>query len=532
MDCPLTSDTVDISGNGHNWTQIGAPTFVAGPSFPSNHTAATATPISTTLPNTITQDFQDGIIAWYSYTPITASPNMLGFWAFTDVSDHLETAAYTGSPSSLTLQASGTELAQQLPLDVGTTWYFRLLETTNVPPPEDVVISTVPGPTSGWSAGDILVPFDAAAQRAAVLSPGSTPYIVKHFVPFPTCEQADVLSDSGVICAAGSDSGQFELFTADFTAIINVAPSTVGSLHLRAHQPSQMFYVGMAGSGGTHASVRTLDALGGYGGTTWTLAAAGLSFMAANNDETILYYSASTAANTAIKRWDLTNDVALADFVAGVSGYKVFDIYVLSDDTILIATYNTSTFDAKVRQYDAAGTVLHTYTTTDHGTDFRIASMIADTVSFIRWSHDSNAVSVIDEVKISDGSILNTQSQAEYESSVYSSSPKPTATPLARFGLSNTCPLLILRSTPIVPLDPVVYTIRRARILPHQSDRQLRQFWSRLEVVLESGMGLTTGQGSDPQVMFRYSDDGGHKWSRELTVSAGKSGNSAGVPST
>jgi hypothetical protein len=39
-----------------------------------------------------------------------------------------------------------------------------------------------------------------------------------------------------------------------------------------------------------------------------------------------------------------------------------------------------------------------------------------------------------------------------------------------------------------------------------------RAFHDRLEIVLETGVGLTTGQGSDPQVMLDYSDDGGLTW--------------------
>jgi hypothetical protein len=37
-------------------------------------------------------------------------------------------------------------------------------------------------------------------------------------------------------------------------------------------------------------------------------------------------------------------------------------------------------------------------------------------------------------------------------------------------------------------------------------------FHDRLEVVLETGVGITTGQGSDPQIMLDYSDDGGKTW--------------------
>ena len=40
----------------------------------------------------------------------------------------------------------------------------------------------------------------------------------------------------------------------------------------------------------------------------------------------------------------------------------------------------------------------------------------------------------------------------------------------------------------------------------------------------ETGVGLTTGQGSDPQAMIRWSFDGGRTWSHEFTVPLGKKG--------
>ena len=49
-------------------------------------------------------------------------------------------------------------------------------------------------------------------------------------------------------------------------------------------------------------------------------------------------------------------------------------------------------------------------------------------------------------------------------------------------------------------------------------------FMSRLELVLEAGIGLASGQGSTPQVMLQWSDDGGFTWSNELWQSAGVMG--------
>ena len=45
-----------------------------------------------------------------------------------------------------------------------------------------------------------------------------------------------------------------------------------------------------------------------------------------------------------------------------------------------------------------------------------------------------------------------------------------------------------------------------------------------LQIDCEAGVGTNTGQGSNPQMMLRWSDDGGHTWSNERWVSMGKIG--------
>ena len=47
---------------------------------------------------------------------------------------------------------------------------------------------------------------------------------------------------------------------------------------------------------------------------------------------------------------------------------------------------------------------------------------------------------------------------------------------------------------------------------------------SRIEVLLESGLGTTTGQGQRPTLMLRSSTDGGKTWGVERTASAGAMG--------
>jgi hypothetical protein len=49
-------------------------------------------------------------------------------------------------------------------------------------------------------------------------------------------------------------------------------------------------------------------------------------------------------------------------------------------------------------------------------------------------------------------------------------------------------------------------------------------FHDRLEIVLETGVGLVTGQGSDPQMMLDYSNDGGQTWTALPTKDIGAIG--------
>lgn len=67
--------------------------------------------------------------------------------------------------------------------------------------------------------------------------------------------------------------------------------------------------------------------------------------------------------------------------------------------------------------------------------------------------------------------------------------------------------------------------IRRLRRAPALVSENKRLFYPLFELYLEPGLGLSSGQGSDPQVMMRYSNDGGKTWSNEQTRSAGALGN-------
>ena len=66
--------------------------------------------------------------------------------------------------------------------------------------------------------------------------------------------------------------------------------------------------------------------------------------------------------------------------------------------------------------------------------------------------------------------------------------------------------------------------LRTWRALPTGQNNLRRTAQHAMQLDIETGVGLNLGQGSDPQLMLRWSDDGGHTWSSEHWTSAGKIG--------
>mgnify|MGYP000561858189 CR=1 FL=1 len=66
--------------------------------------------------------------------------------------------------------------------------------------------------------------------------------------------------------------------------------------------------------------------------------------------------------------------------------------------------------------------------------------------------------------------------------------------------------------------------LRSWRALPTGQNNLKRTAHHSLQLNCESGVGLIDGQGSDPQAMLRWSDDGGHTWSNEHWSPMGKIG--------
>ncbi len=69
-----------------------------------------------------------------------------------------------------------------------------------------------------------------------------------------------------------------------------------------------------------------------------------------------------------------------------------------------------------------------------------------------------------------------------------------------------------------------VYPLRRQRTFVIPNSENFRIFLKKLEFEVQRGVGLNDGQGSDPQLMFQLSRDGGKTWGPERSISIGKQG--------
>jgi hypothetical protein len=66
--------------------------------------------------------------------------------------------------------------------------------------------------------------------------------------------------------------------------------------------------------------------------------------------------------------------------------------------------------------------------------------------------------------------------------------------------------------------------LRSWRALPTGENNLKRTAHHALQIDMESGVGLNLGQGSDPEIMLRWSDNGGHTWSNYHQATIGKIG--------
>lgn len=416
---------------------------------PSNTSAAAATSIGA-LPYDFTQtDINDSGVnytVWYKFTAPVNS-RVIGAWGFSGntVSGYrpriIPYLGPSGSPSQID-SINFQNKPIQFVVTAGQEYFLKFESNLNDAIANTLRVRVEVAPTDTIDAGSIIVNDDTEGFPLAVLSP-TTDYTVINFVPdIPAGEACDILSD-GVMCFEDFANDEIAVYDKNFALLNSFAKPIVGDSRIRTCRTPDIFYLG---SDSANPEIYSIDNTGTLSTLIATLTGAGsLRGMAAKNDQTVLYYSTDTLGS-AIKRWDLINDVTLTDFAASDPAYYVTDILVLSDDKVVALYDGYFLGQAYVKVFNAAGTLLNTYfidnTVHPAGTFCRAAYALDDPNSVWAWIHPEDGLSRFVNVKISDGSFLAEIEQAEYETGGYVKDE--TATPLARFGPSFSCAFMIM----------------------------------------------------------------------------------------
>jgi hypothetical protein len=536
---PLQSDLLDTSGNGHDWTQTGSGSFVSGPSIPANSSAATATDLGV-LPKTITQNLGDGIFAWFKYTPVNTGYLNVGLLALTNtLADHMELSAWVGSPSALTFWPPGADQidevnsAAEMPVTDGTTYYIWVQSNTGRLH-GSLVLSALPPPTQVPPAGSIFTNDDTVDFPTVVVSSinGDHNNVLK-FVNLPATASetgGDVLADGTFILAADNgDTGPFLIYDAQLTLLATLGLMGDTATSVRTCVTPQVWYAGIPFAS-TYGTIARITPAGAVTNTYVLPSTSGnlLVAVAASNDEATIY-TTSFGLRT-VKRWLPASSTFGADLAGAIGSFQTKDILVTGDGTILVLYYlQGGGGGVFVKAYNAAGTVLHTYTIDPLGTGggaVELCSLfhaIDDPASFWVRSHDNPVAGTCTytNVRIADGTVLATINYVTFTHGVNQAALSLTP---VRFGVSPSCPSFILRAAIAPPTPPTEYLIRRERWFPHLSSEQFRQFFSLLQIDLQAGNGVIAGQGSNPVMEIDWSDDGGWTWSSIHFVETGTIG--------
>lgn len=413
---------------------------------PTNISALTATDLGT-LPYSGSQDVRDSgttFTVWYKYTPVTSQ--MISVFGFGDLVTYRPTVTVFTGTGSTPVGIGVTNKAIQVYVNSGQTYWFRFLRNSSAASPAVLLIEAEAFTPEAIPPGAILVNDDTDGAPGAIVSSidGDDYHVYDYVSPFPAGESGDVLRATGLVLME-DQTGGLKRYDADLSLLGSVAFTMNGSTDkLRANQTLNQWFASNSGAGATPAKVQVVNSDGSLG-TLHTLPLAGLTALTASNDGSIIYNAGQSSSISApIKRW-LTGSSAMGtDLVAGVSGYIVTSMMTLEDDSI-VALYSESAapHNTYAVRYDSTGATVQTYSIASTATSLapRLTHSMTPATSFWVWFHETSGISTFREYAIG-GSVLRSVNHIDFSNGGYA--PAETPTPTALFGVSPSCPFLVL----------------------------------------------------------------------------------------
>jgi hypothetical protein len=455
---------------------------------------------------------------------------------------------WTGDPPALvsydmisvTSKVNRPKLIPVTLVAVPSNFYFQVTQSNaGVTPTVPLEFTVASNARASVPAGSWLVSSDGVHFPLIALSNTSgTMYGHKTFVE----GEGGVQLANGVAAHTNKVTNGLTVYGADFSVLAEIPSSTVqtNSSSFVATDRTSRFYVNYAGTAGVaDAKIYIVNSSGAVINTlTFT---GRVTKPAVRRDNTILYF---LQAETVVKRWDLVNGVFLADLYTPPANHALkADIVVLADDSIVLAIrQNVAPYAETIVRLNDSGATLNTIPL-DGGQGLTPGEFLLNRMAYaytdnhlIVWEKDYAATHRFRELVAATGAEVSRVSLDGFD--VNGDASKTPYDGMALYGSQQSCPIFVTMvpfetdaPTP-VPMPPYVApsyrldarSIRRLRRAPHVANENVRIFYRKFELDLERGVGLVTGQGSDPEVMVRLSRDGGHTWGEPMRMSAGRMG--------
>lgn len=414
-----------------------------------------------TLPYTNTQTVDDSgttYTVWYKITA-PAEGVLAGEWFYGDPTTYRPTTelyvdGFTGGDLLGTINPN---LFSQTPLLAGRTYYYKVIPNGGNPTPAVLNVSvlaaqdlTVPSGSIFIRAASILPAFQAKSYTglAAGYIDASTGAILAFENEFQVGESGDYLPNTGELLFG--DEYQDPVFNRElvlYDSSLNIIATitdtwpTGGYPVIRTHRESRKFYVGTKGQFPTPCQYVTVTETGVASAATILTGSIGMTAIAANVAETFVYMALGGVSPPPVSKWDVVGEAFAADFAAGIVGSVIFDILVMSDDSVIVGFWNSSTEALVVKRYNAAGVVLNTYTpvTPDPMSSIlpRLGYANDDSLTYWLFMHRSTGFSDFRQVGIDGVEILDIQAPDTTYTTI------ETPTPLYRFVTSDSCPFVL-----------------------------------------------------------------------------------------
>jgi hypothetical protein len=295
-----------------------------------NTTPATALVLGP-LPQTTSQDLGTDTVAWYTYTGVP-STLIAGFFFLATLADNLKIDILYGTVAHQFTLAQAINVPFEIPTSNGDQFFFKLTSTLG-PPSVPVQISGLLGPiTAAVPVGSIGVNDDGNGDVNGLTFPaafvsGSDASILR-FAASAAGEAGTVFPPTGQVVLEDVLSNTVQIFAPLLGTPLFTIPNTAFAAHgsvgsISSDQTTQMYVGGFSSVGTSH--VRTMSLTGVVGATDYaipTTVGRLIQTIAPTPDNTILYYAIDATA-APLKRWDLVNNVALTDFLAGVASHTL-----------------------------------------------------------------------------------------------------------------------------------------------------------------------------------------------------------------